>query len=116
MRGYLSSLTEQAIGTIKSGMVGRRRSTLSRPFGPGVRDWEIRAVMMSSQLPTEIDKAIARIDKQEVNGDPLACLLSIPAYHVTAFWLRGKKADKIVIIDQPDLFEHLQTERLYGER
>jgi hypothetical protein len=89
---------------------------LSRTFGPGVRDWEIRAVMSSSVLPEEIDKAIRWIDKQEVKGDPLACLLSIPAYHMTAFWLRGEKADKIVIVDQPDAFEHLKKKRLYGEQ
>lgn len=89
---------------------------LSRTFGPGVRDWEIRAVMMSSELPAEIAEAIAWIDEQEVDGDPLACLLSIPAYHLTAFWLRGKKEDKIVIVDQPDSFEHLKKKKLHGER
>jgi hypothetical protein len=87
---------------------------LSRTFGPGVRDWEIRAVM-SSVLAGEIDKAIHWIDKQEVKGDPLACLLSIPAYHMTAFWLRGNKEDKIVIVDQPASFKHLKKKRLYGE-
>jgi hypothetical protein len=89
---------------------------LSHTFGPGMRDWEIRVVMTSSELPTEIEKAIAWIDKKKVDGDPLASLLSIPAYHMTAFWLRGKKADKVVIVDQPDSFEHLQKKRLYGER
>jgi hypothetical protein len=88
---------------------------LSRTFGPGVRDWEIRAIM-SSALAGEIDKAIHWIDKQEVKGDPLACLLSIPAYHMTAFWLRGKKEDKIVIVDQPKSFQHMKKRKLYGEQ
>jgi hypothetical protein len=88
---------------------------LSRTFGPGVRDWEIRAIM-SSPLAGEIEKAIEWIDTQEIEGDPLACLLSIPAYQMTAFWLRGKKDDKIVVVDQPKSFKQLKKKHLYGER
>jgi len=88
---------------------------LSRTFGPGVRDWEIRAVM-SSALAGEIDKAIHWIDKQDVTGDPLVCLLSIPAYHMTAFWFRAKKKDEIVVVDQPKSLKHLKKDHLYKEQ
>jgi hypothetical protein len=87
---------------------------LSRTFGPGARDWEILAIM-SSPLANEIEKAIKWIDAQNVEGDPPACLLSIPAYHMTAFWLRGKSDDKIVVVDQPKSFKLLKKEHLYEE-
>jgi hypothetical protein len=88
---------------------------VSRPYGPGARDWEVKAVMLSDLAP-QIDDAIAWIDGREIDGDPLVRLLVLPAYHATAFWLEGGKEDRILLVTRPDWFQHLQKEQLYGKR
>jgi hypothetical protein len=88
---------------------------VSQPHGPGSRDWEVHAVM-ASRLPAKVDAAISWIDAHDIPGDPLARMLSIPAYHVTAFWLVGGKEDGVVVIDRPSWLQQLETERVYGDR
>ncbi|MDR3469923.1 MAG: hypothetical protein P4M07_28675 [Xanthobacteraceae bacterium] len=88
---------------------------LSQPHGPGVRDWEVHAVM-ASPLPARVDAAISWIDRQDISGDPLVRMLSVPAYHITAFWLVGGKEDRIVPIERSEWLEQLKTEAIYGER
>jgi hypothetical protein len=89
---------------------------VSQTYGPGARDWQVHAVMKSS-LPPLIDKAIAWIDHEEINGDPLVRLINSPAYRLWAFWLVAADGpDNVVIVSEPEWFNYLHKEQLYNER
>jgi hypothetical protein len=87
----------------------------SSPHGPGETDWEVHAVV-SSELARKIDDAIAWIDGNVRDDDPLVRLLIAPAYLLTALWLESDKRDQIVIVNRPESFQHLMTARLYSAR
>lgn len=88
----------------------------SEVHGPGAEDWKIHAIY-SSDLAGKIDETIGWIDlNYKDNDDPLAHILIIPAYFVTAFWLEGTERDEIVMIEGPVSLKILKTEHLYSSQ
>jgi hypothetical protein len=92
-------------------------SSLGPPPGaaaaPGAApDWQVQEVVQSPAAP-RIDAAIAWIDKN-VPGDPVANLLVVPAFYLTAFWLHDPNSDNVVIADMPPRLGALQPLTLYS--
>jgi hypothetical protein len=79
--------------------------------GPSPSDWKLSEVIDSASTE-RISDAIGWID-QNIAGDPVARLLLIPAYYVTAFWLSGPNGDQVVIADKPDQYRSLEYHHAY---
>ncbi|HEY1377034.1 MAG TPA: hypothetical protein VGF55_09575 [Gemmataceae bacterium] len=94
---------------IKSGgqVVGYARSM---PLGPAPGDWSVREVSKSGASKA-IDDAIKWIDAN-VHDDSQVRMLSVPAYHVTAFWLVENAGDRIVVAVAP-FAKLIQTNHIY---
>jgi len=92
-----------------------RKYVISQPRGPSALDWEVHAVM-SSDLPEAMDDAIQWIDAQHLDGELTARLLFAPAYHLTAFWLEHRRSSSVVVIEEPEWFQHLKKRTIYSER
>lgn len=94
---------------IKSGgqPIGYARSM---PLGPSAQDWSVREVAQSG-ASRAIDDAIKWIDAN-VRDNSQVRMLSIPAYHVTAFWLVGDAGDRVVVAVAP-FAKSLQTKHIY---
>jgi hypothetical protein len=86
----------------------------SQPLGPDAASWTIQE-FFTSEIAKKIDDAIDWID-QNVTGDPLARLLVVPAYQVHAFWLKEGDASRVVVVDMPAGFSHLQYQKVYTSK
>ena len=77
------------------------------------QDNEIQIVTLSeSPLSVQVDKAIGWIDRNDLpNG--FVRLLTIPAFHIDAFWIEVDNDDLIVLVSAPDQFTDIETRRVY---
>ena len=80
----------------------------SRPLGVDPSSWRITEVF-KSELAKRIDASITWVD-QNLEGDPLVRLLTIPAYHLTAFWLVEETENQVIIVDAPAYYGALETD------
>ena len=80
----------------------------SRPTGKGDSNWRITEVFQSD-LARKIDASVTWID-EKLEGDPLVRLLTIPAYHLTAFWLSAEAGNQVLIVDAPAYYSDLQSD------
>ena len=80
--------------------------------GQDQQDWKLMQLVESS-LVKKIDDAIQWIDAQ-VFPDATVRLLLIPAYQVNAFWLDDPRSRSVVLIDFPQAFDQLKTQRVYS--
>ena len=83
----------------------------SRPLGPDPENWTVDAYV-NSPLAGRIDTAILWVDKH-VPEDDVVRLLSVPAYHLHAFWLQHGDQNRVLVVDMPPSFAKLQYEKLY---
>jgi hypothetical protein len=79
----------------------------SKPLGPDASSWSVRDIFMS-ELASEIDEAIAKVDAAGIPDEIEVRLLSIPGQQVEAFWFvsdnsKGAKdwVNKLMIIRSP---------------
>jgi hypothetical protein len=93
---------------------GRPRAyARSARLGGARGNWSIREVM-ESDLAEKIDVSCKWL-RENLATDYTARLLSVPSYHVDAFWLihEGTEDQKIVIIDSPSYMHSLATDIFY---
>ena len=81
----------------------------SRPLGADPSSWRITEVFQS-ELAQKIDASISWVDKN-LEGNPLVRLLTIPAYHLTAFWLAEETKNQVIIVDVPAYYSALRTDQ-----
>jgi hypothetical protein len=97
-----------------STVVGPVAYARSMPLGAAPESWSIRQVS-TSELASKIDDTIGWIDANI--PDPLtARLLSVPAYHVYAFWLVDATVpanQKVVVITAPPQSQALTENKVY---
>jgi hypothetical protein len=96
---------------------GRARAyARSTRLGGARWTWSIREVM-ESDLAEKIDVSCKWL-RENLAADYTARLLTLPSYHVDAFWLIHDETEdqKIVIIDSPSYMNSLVTDLIYSSR
>lgn len=82
---------------------------------PSGQQWQLQEIATSDSA-ARIEDAIGWIDAN-VKDDAVACVIVVPAYYVTAFWLQSDRTDgpvdRVVVADRPDAFSSLQYHRLF---
>jgi hypothetical protein len=89
----------------------------SMPLGAAPESWSIRQ-MSTSDLASKIDDAIGWIDANAPTA-LTARFLSVPAYHIYAFWLvdsTDAANQRIVVISAPPQSQAFSTHRLYTSK
>lgn len=86
---------------IRYGSAVREIARSTEPGAPsGSKDeWKVQEVVETPAGP-RIDETIAWIDKN-VSRESVANILMVPAFYLTAFWLRSPPNDEVVIVDMP---------------
>ena len=76
-------------------------------LGADSADWSVDSICNSADIAQQFELAIDEIDNMELSDDLQARLLSVPAYHLQAFWLIDSTAPEddsrqlIVVIEAP---------------
>lgn len=75
---------------------------IARSIEPGAAgaQWQLQEVVTSPSAG-RIDEAITWID-QNVPEDAIANLLVVPAFYLSAFWLKLPERDDVIIFDMPE--------------
>lgn len=79
----------------------------TRALGADPADWAVEGVFHSADFAQQFELAIDEIDNTGLNDNLQARLLSVPAYHLQAFWLIDTTAPEndsdqlIVVIEAP---------------
>ena len=85
-----------------AGVFARSKAHGGNPSGRRITE------VFRSQLAEKIDASVTWID-ENLRGDPLVRLLTIPAYHLTAFWLVEERRDSVMIVDVPAYYSMLES-------
>ena len=79
---------------------------------PGNADGMKLVEFGTSPLAGKIGETMVWID-QHATGNPMARLLSIPAYYILTFWLEQPGNDEIVLVDRPPTLDNLRYHQIY---